>query len=147
MKIRAADIEDAGFCAELNAKTFGEDKAAMLAGFRKKFKDEDYTTLIAEDRNKPVGFCTSAKKKWNNTVYIEMLMLEERYRSKGLGTKLLNEVKKFSKRNKARRLFIDVGTDNTRAIEFYLKNGFEVSGFVRNFFGEGKNAFILSCRI
>jgi len=58
MKIRAATEKDIEFCAELDAKTFNEDKNIILDEFRKKLKDKDYVILVCEEDYEQVGFCT-----------------------------------------------------------------------------------------
>lgn len=51
-------------------------------------------------------------------------MLEE-YRKLGIGSKLFNKFKEICKENKINELKVIASYQNTNAINFYKKNGFE----------------------
>lgn len=59
-------------------------------------------------------------------MYIEILWVDENYRMKGLGSRLLNEVEKFAKENECHLVHLD--TFDFQAKDFYLKHGYEIFG-------------------
>ncbi|QLL30983.1 hypothetical protein HG536_0A07980 [Torulaspora globosa] len=63
-------------------------------------------------------------------VYIELLVVLEHYRNKGIGTKLLNYVESECKRHFQHDIFVHVACDNESAIEWYTKHGFVREGDV-----------------
>ena len=145
--IRLASAGDLKFCADLDSKVFGEDANTMYREMEKKFVDKDYKILICEESQVKVGFCVFVSRRWNNTAYIEMLILEEGYRSKGLGKSVVDNVVKICREGNIRRIFCDVGTDNARAVNFYLRNKFSMAGFLKDFLDESRDVVVLSRHI
>lgn len=74
--------------------------------------------------NKPVGFTTYRYSK--DTAYVFELHVEEKYRSLGLGSKLLSECTGMCPDIVA-KVVLYVYKENLRGLEFYRKNGFEVN--------------------
>ena len=71
-------------------------------------------------------------------VYIEVLVVAERFRRLGLGVKLLECVEKECRRCYIRNLCVHTPSTNVEAIAWYLKRGFhkktEVQEYYRNVF-------------
>ncbi|EEG78915.1 GNAT family N-acetyltransferase [Dethiobacter alkaliphilus] len=53
--------------------------------------------------------------------YIHSLCVRDSYRSRGIGTQIINELAK-----KHTKLYLDVNIHNTQAIKFYQKTGFNI---------------------
>ena len=70
-----------------------------------------------------VGFCICKLMKRTNVIKIEKIGVQNEYRSQGIGFDLLNEVKKLGL-----PIRLDVVKKNKQAVDFYLRNGFEVIG-------------------
>jgi GNAT superfamily N-acetyltransferase len=62
----------------------------------------------------------------------EIVSLNSKLENKGLGTSLINKVIDYSKINKCKRVWLITTNDNTNAIRFYQKRGFEWAGFYKN---------------
>lgn len=75
----------------------------------------DFQVFCLTDEDLILGFIGVADKK------IEMLFLDPRYFGQGLGQKLLNFAVKELDADK-----LDVNEQNTTALRFYQKSGFEV---------------------
>jgi GNAT superfamily N-acetyltransferase len=58
--------------------------------------------------------------------YVDLLWVEEAFRSQNLGSKLLKTAEEYAVKNKA--LYIRVNTASFQAPDFYLKNGYEIFG-------------------
>ena len=83
--------------------------------------------IIAEKGGVRVGLLTY-KIKNHELEVVTMNALDE---GKGIGTRLLNEVKAIARKNKCRRIWIITTNDNVDAIRFYQKRGFEIAAFHR----------------
>ncbi len=107
-----------------------------------KYSREQLEAIIADD-SKPVyvydidgvvvahAFCwiriseeTPAKVK-RKTMFIDDLVVRDDYRGKGIGTTMLEYVKKEAKGIGCVSVTLDVWDGNDPAIEFYNKNGFK----------------------
>jgi len=61
----------------------------------------------------------------------EIVTLDSRKISQGLGTQLINKVKEKARECGCKRVWLITTNDNTRAIGFYQKRGFEWVGFYK----------------
>jgi putative acetyltransferase len=99
------------------------DFAERLVWWRAHWRNEILpaaAVVVAEDEGSMVGFVTVDAK----TRYLDQLVVApEQWRS-GVGTALIDEAKRLSPRG----LDLDVNTDNARAISFYRRQGFLVTG-------------------
>ncbi|WP_018131632.1 GNAT family N-acetyltransferase [Effusibacillus pohliae] len=87
----------------------------------------DETILIIERGGKPVGY-TSYKIYKPGRMYWSSLILSPDHQSRGLGRQVVRHVEKVALANGVRRIEGHVQTDNRRAISFWLKNGFSITG-------------------
>ena len=103
------------------------DFAARLEWWRQRWRDEilpNAEVVIAETAGAIVGFVTVEPR----TFYLDQIVVApERWRS-GVGGALVAEAKRRSPAG----LDLDVNTDNPRAIAFYRKCGFVISGAGKN---------------
>src|SRR6516165_4129214 len=81
---------------------------------------------VAAALSRIVGFVTVDTR----TLYLDQLVVAPEFWGAGVGSKLIAEAKSLSPRG----LNLDVNTDNSRAITFYEKVGFVITG-------DGFNAF------
>lgn len=99
-------------------------------------KNNELDIFIAElfEENKIICVGLIAGHKSNETCdetdsyYIEDLAVAEKYRGIGIGTKLLDFMKKFAKKNGYPRLSIGVLASNNRVLEYYIRYGFKTYG-------------------
>ncbi len=61
------------------------------------------------------------------------------FAGKGIATALLKASFKNAE-NKAKNAFLELSQENTIALSFYKKNGFQLSGIRNNYYGQGQNA-------
>ena len=83
-----------------------------------------FQCLVAENENKIVGFALYFNKysTWRGKcIYLEDLCVSEKFRQKGIGSLLFDEVLKIAKEQNMKRLEWQVLEWNTPAIEFYKK--------------------------
>jgi putative acetyltransferase len=126
---RAAD-EDASVALWLRTwqATYPEiDFAKRLDWWRNRWRNEllpSAEVVIAEAEGSMIGFVTIDA----DTLYLDQLVVAPEHWGSGVGSALIAEARRISPSG----LDLDVNIDNARAIAFYGKCGFAVTG-------EGKN--------
>jgi putative acetyltransferase len=98
------------------------DFAGRLAWWREHWRGLAHTARItvAEAKNEMIGFVTIDP----DTLYLDQIVVAPEYWGSGLASALIVEAKRASPRG----LDLDVNTDNARAIAFYQKEGFVITG-------------------
>lgn len=90
--------------------------------------------LVALESNNIVGFLSAQRgmpMRINHSAYI-VTGIREKYRNKGIGSKLFFELDKWAKENSITRLELSVICTNIIAKYLYEKNGFEIEGVKKN---------------
>lgn len=81
-----------------------------------------------------IGFCAYAivNNLWQEGYisYIYAMVVDERQRGKGYGTKLISEAITKSKKQGMKRVELDSGFQREKAHEFYVKFGFEKRAYL-----------------
>ena len=83
-----------------------------------------YKCIVAEFENEVIGFALYYIRysTWNGkTVYLEDFLVDEKWRSKGIGKLLFDQMLALSKRMKVRQMSWQVLDWNEGAIRFYKK--------------------------
>lgn len=144
MKIRKAKKKDISACISIAVGAFNFSRNFMKKEFERKINDKNYSVIVAVENDEIIGYGYFQYREWNNTTYLESLAVKEGFRNKKIGTKLLEQVIEQSKTFGARRIFVDMDSDNKKVINFYQKNNFVKAGTMKDFSKEGKTAVILS---
>ena len=71
-------------------------------------------------------------------VEIEYIIVDEEYRKRGIGSKLLEEIEK----NNIQNITLEVRESNIEAINFYKKNGFRIETIRKNYYGN-ENGYLM----
>lgn len=97
--------------------------------FTKALNNNDAICLIAEDNGIPVGYIAATPREYGyrQSKYIEIDNMEvsAHSRSKGIGSQLINECLNIAKQKGYQRVHVNSYYANTKAVEFYVKNGFK----------------------
>lgn len=120
MKIRSGTKDDIGFIY----KKINEFNVAQLA-YPKEQIWEDCSLILTDDENTIIGGIT-ASLYMKSTLSIHVLWLDEKFRHKGIGSKLLVELE--NKAKSAGASLANLDTFDFQALDFYLKHGYEVFG-------------------
>ncbi|MBZ4192591.1 GNAT family N-acetyltransferase [Niabella beijingensis] len=86
-------------------------------------------SFAAYEANELIGWILCEHRQWNNTLYIENLLVSEKYRGRQIGKKLLAAAIDHSRMHHFRLLELETQNTNLPAIRFYRKQGFEITGF------------------
>lgn len=68
-------------------------------------------------------------EEWSNRLIVTELWVSEPLRGQGVGKKLMDKAKEIAKAHNRRAIILETQSCNTRAIGFYLHEGFELIGF------------------
>lgn len=99
--------------------------------------------FIAEVDAQPVGIIHVVEKK-QATVKISPLIVSPDYRGKlGIGSKLLEHAEKFAQDFGARQIYCTVASPNQKALGFFLKKGFRITGTAKNHYKQGVDEHML----
>lgn len=68
-------------------------------------------------------------EEWSNRLMVTELWVSEELRGQGLGKRLMDKAKEIAVLQKRRAIILETQSCNTKAIGFYLHEGFELIGF------------------
>ncbi len=107
------------------------DEIISKEDFEKMIQDKEI--FVARIEDEIVGYIIINIKEKNNPsmryrkqLQIEAICVDEKNRGKGIGTELLEYVRKFGKENNCTDLYLTVNKENEKAIKVYEEFGFKV---------------------
>ncbi len=120
-----------------NLDTWFTPRQGSIPGFeenqvRRLMKSEDGLVIVALDINKVVGYSLSEirgpsaafeRDKW---VYIHDAAVTEKYRRKGVGEKMLNDIVHWSQLKNIDRIELSTAAQNLVGNSFWQKQGFKI---------------------
>jgi len=139
--IKSATPKDWQLIQRLNSQVFLNDKdhdedlelnwpfSDFGIKYYKRLANGEYgKCLIAYLNSKPVGYVALAKKNFgyrkSKYIEIENIGVEPEYRSQGIGHMLVKASEKWAAEIGATKLYVSAYWQNTKALNFYKKNGF-----------------------
>jgi len=140
--IRKAMIKDLNLIQELNNNLFDfefknfDDTLKLGWSFEKEGKEyfeymiKNEIVFVAEVEKKIVGYlagiiCEKTSYITETFAELENMCIDDKYRQLGIGTILIDEFKKYCKEEGIQNIKVTALAKNSRAIQFYMKNGFE----------------------
>jgi len=108
------------------------DYSASIKDFENYFKEETIK-IWKISIQKIIGFVIFYHVK--DEVEIIQIGIIKSCQRKNYGSLIIDKIKKL---NDIRKIFLEVSVENTQAINFYLKNGFEKIGIRKDYY-RGKN--------
>ncbi|WP_332649536.1 GNAT family N-acetyltransferase [Lysinibacillus sp. 54212] len=90
---------------------------------------EGSEVYLADHKGEEAAIMVIQKMDWNNTLLIHDLYVDDRFKKNGIGRCLIEVAKKRAIELGVRSIILETQTSNYPAIQFYLKNGFELIGF------------------
>lgn len=104
-------------------------------------KENPDLAFVAVCGNKVVGYVQGDTRGSMTT--LEDLAVAKDYQGKGIGKRLLKTELEALKKRGAKIVFAEVHYKNARAIPFYYRHGFRISGFLQDYFGVGHDTIVL----
>ncbi|MBI5815760.1 MAG: GNAT family N-acetyltransferase [Nitrospinae bacterium] len=138
--IRPGDIEDLPEIHFLDQRCFPPGVAFTPDAFMMLLMDKSAVTLIAEAEGTMAGFAImeSKSKTAGNIITIDM---EEAWRRRGAGRRLMEELETEARKRGYREMFLQVSVDNAAATAFYEKLGYSRTKPLKGYYGRGKDAW------
>jgi len=128
------DLEDQIFKIHYKARPDWIEKNPRNYEYKKQFIEENNGKIfIAEEDNKIIGLCIFNIRVIKDhqmffdmvNIEIENICVDEKYRKKGIGKKLLEKVKIYAKENNIKNIELSVWEFNENALKFYKNMGME----------------------
>ncbi|WP_126651878.1 GNAT family N-acetyltransferase [Chryseobacterium aureum] len=96
---------------------------------------EDLNTLIEQGNSfgayvneELAGWIICEHRTWNNSFYIENILVDEKHRRKGIGIMLIKSAIKEARKLNCRVIELETQNTNYPAIQFYRRMGFNMTG-------------------
>ena len=138
MQIRPATKNDAKAIAEIVKRHFATDYMGFPtfdeSYIKNKMRNDWF--LVAENDGRITGCIRLALVDFD-LADIRTLCVDEEFRGKGIGQKLLDEGIKLLKEKNMRKIIARVKADNASGIKFFEKNGFKQEGFFKEHYRKG----------
>ncbi len=121
IKIRKINSKEQTWLKETMTREWGGEPL-LIRGV--KFYPSSMESLIAVEGEKIMGFMTYEIR----SPICEIIAFEVYEKFNGLGTLMLEEMKKFAQSQNCTKLYLMTTNDNLDALRFYQKRGFQISG-------------------
>ena len=135
--IRKINSKNSDSCYQLDLKS-------IKLWSRNQWKSElekDYITGIGIFFNNSIlGVCVF--HKIHDEAEIRYLSVDPNYKRRGLGKKLIYHIFKECKKEKIKRIFLEVSIKNKEAISFYDYLGFATIGIRKKYYKDGSDALL-----
>jgi len=103
--------------------------------------------FVAEVGGKVAGVAVVIYRDWQNIAYLDYIQVKMSEMKKGIGHKLTGKCLNWSKMKGARIVYTETGADNERAIRFRKRHGFQITGYIPEYYQKGLDAVILVNRL
>lgn len=100
-------------------------------------KDENSKSLVAEVNGKVIGYISASFNPGPRLGVIGIVSVDPEHHGRGIGTELMRAAIGFLKSKGARKVWTTVSTINTKAIIYYIRNGFMPEGVLKDHFADG----------
>ena len=94
-----------------------------LINFPKKYEEPDGAFIIAKDNDKVIG-CVGLKKLDDNICEMKRLFVNDIYRGKGVGKRLVEKIIEEAKDKNYKKMRLDTLKTMESALKIYYKNNF-----------------------
>jgi len=98
--------------------------------------------IVVEYNGRIIGFIIGVLTS-PHSGRILMIGVSPKHRGKGMGSRLIEELlQEFINRNIS-YVDLEVSTDNEKAISFYHKHGFRIIDHIKQFYQDGRDAYVM----
>ena len=116
------------FSINIIKRPFGKELDKGFIG--KLYEDhlEEPSAFSLTDDKEVLGYLEVDRERWNNRLRITEIIILDGFRGKNYGRLLINKAKEMAQKEGFREVILETQSCNSKAIEFYLKNGFKING-------------------
>lgn len=141
--VRKWEREDCFAVSEIEKLCFSDPwTEEMVIG---SFSDDYFLGYVAEAEGKIIGY--AGLSVVFDTADVLLIAVREEYRRQGIAKTLLSRSLAEAMKNGAERAMLEVDVKNAAAIGCYLGFGFKKLAERKNYYGAGKDAFIMEKRL
>jgi N-acetylglutamate synthase-like GNAT family acetyltransferase len=124
VNFRGTNEEDRNWITNLLTEEWG---STVLVSRGKLYNGLNLPAIVAEIHNRPAGLLTYNIEDSK----CEIVTLNSLTEGRGVGTGLINEIKRIAKENGSRSVWLTTTNDNKRALKFYQNRGFKIVAFLK----------------
>ena len=84
---------------------------------------------VVSDDGKMLACIEVCPEEWSNRLLVTELWVTDELQGKGLGRRLMDKAKEIAQAQNRRAIILETQSCNTKAIGFYIHQGFEIIGF------------------
>ena len=139
IKIRKFRSEDLNRVLEITRASF------LRPWPKKEFEKYLEDSFVAEEDGKVVGSIVGATLE--NQGIIKLIAVEQNYRGKGIGKKLIEFILEYFKEKDVKEIMARSRTQNTAGISFLKTFGFEITKTIENYYPNGNNAYLMKKKL
>lgn len=125
IQYREVRESDRGWIEDLMTRSWA---SSFVVTRRNLFDTRKLPGIVAEVDGKPVGIVTYTI----NGQDCQLVTLNSMMEGKGIGTELIERVKKIARENGCHRVWLITTNDNTKALRFYQKRGLTIRALYPN---------------
>jgi len=111
------------------------------------FMQRDSETLVLEKDGQIVAFILVEIRRRRKTATMITLDVRSECRRQGCATELVQASEEVLRQRMVQRYELQVDVENTPAIEFYKKHGFETICTLKRYYSNGNDAFLMTKRL
>ncbi len=110
--------------------------------------DEKAKLFVGEVDGDVVGFLMlEGRLDWARLGEIGWIAVSEEHRRKGIGSALVGMMTEFAREKGLRKIYVNTSMEAGGALHFYIRNGFQPEGIMKDFYKDGEDGIILGKRI
>ncbi|WGI17767.1 ribosomal protein S18-alanine N-acetyltransferase [Methanonatronarchaeum sp. AMET-Sl] len=98
---------------------------------------------VVEKQNKIIGYVIITPTTTKNAKIIS-IAIDPEHQSQGIGTKLLKKAINTTKKQKTKKISLEVKKTNKKAIKFYRKLGFQKTKTKKQYYNNGEDAYYMT---
>jgi len=138
-------LDDLATIMELESQGDAEDLPWTEQSIRDSFENNSAKSFILRKKDLPLGYLTYLDLK--GQYEIERIVVFKNARLQGVGEHLLGHLIELANKNNINEILLEVNNKNYPAIRLYKKFGWEQTGERKNYYGNGKNAILMTRKI
>jgi len=106
-------------------------------------REQSDGVFVAEMNGRVVGFAIMMYRDWFDIAYFDYIQVKIDQINKGVGHRLMEKCINWAREKGARIIYTETGKNNERAIKFYQRHGFKITGYIPDYYQKGLDAVIL----
>jgi len=140
--LRRACIDDLPGIMGIEDGCFGAERFSPIT-IQAFLVREDTFVAVAEIENRIVGAAMCMHSKCMGEGRIASVAVLPEFRGQGLGGELLDQCEKEFRLLGLTKFTLEVETINAPAVDLYISRGYAVRGIIKNYYSEGRDAYLM----